>query len=415
MILLAWLQLGYAEENNINADVKNFFIAGFPFEHLLMPEQPYAQSFLDTRLKLEAKLFPNVRLVAHHAVTLGTPQPTTKLSTELAALGQELDEELGGGFMTGVGLAAPELFSLSWRAFEEGDLFLQGRTDRLYVDISISNIELRIGRQPISFGYGLAFNPLDLIQPFGVATIDGEYKPGIDAVRGDVYLGMASQITVVAAYMGSWAQEDMIYAINGLTTVGMTECSLFAARVRGDTVLGLGATGSIGSVGVYGDGSFTFPAQTDTDPFLRIEMGALLRPFEDTTITAELYHQSNGAERVEDYLSFASEDPRFERGELWLMGQYYATLGLGQQLTPLLSANLATTANLIDQSAMINLGLSYSMSDNTTLVMGGFYGLGERPQEVTLTNLFSDPDALQLASEFGFYPSMFFMQLKSYL
>ena len=52
---------------------------------------------------------------------------------------------------------------------------------RLYIKGSIGPVDLQIGRQPISFGNGFVFSPLDLVQPFSFATIDNEYKPGIDA------------------------------------------------------------------------------------------------------------------------------------------------------------------------------------------------------------------------------------------
>ncbi|MEC7984375.1 MAG: hypothetical protein VX278_04375 [Myxococcota bacterium] len=415
MIWLALILGAEAQDLQVNGDVKSFFIAGFPYDHLLMMEDDYGQSFLDTRLKIRAKLLPNIKLVAHHAVTMGTATPPSNLSTELAALGQELEGEMSSGFMTGVGLQAPEAIDLSWTAFEDSFLILHGRTDRLYLELSVGNAEIRLGRQPISFGYGMAFNPLDLIQPFGVATIDAEYKPGVDAFRTDIYIGMASQITAVAAYVGDWNREGMIFAVNGKTTLGMTECSLFAASVRGDSVFGAGVSGSLGPVGVYGDATVTLPYEEEDDVFIRAEIGSLWKPFGDTTITAEAYVQTNGAESPEDYLTFASEDPRFARGEIWLMGQYYGTLGISQQLTPLLGANVATTANFLDPSAMISAGLSYSIADNSELYVGGFYGLGQRPDELTITDLFLDPNALAISSEFGFYPTMFFAQLRAYI
>ena len=51
MMWLASLLVAQAQEVQVNADVKSFFIAGFPFEHLLMVEDDYGLAFLDTRLK----------------------------------------------------------------------------------------------------------------------------------------------------------------------------------------------------------------------------------------------------------------------------------------------------------------------------------------------------------------------------
>jgi hypothetical protein len=410
---LIFLMSAHAEEIQLNGDAKSFFIAGFPYEHLFMPSSTYGQSFIDGRLKLKTKLHPSIRLVAHHAVTMGSMAPESKLSQELAMLDQDADVEMNSGFMTGVGLSAPEAITLSWKAFEESELMMQGRTDRLYLEFSLQNVEMRVGRQPISFGYGMAFNPMDLIQPFGVATIDNEYKPGVDAIRSDIYTGMYTQFTFVAAYVGDWSQEGMIFAFNGKTTIKETEVSIFGALAREDYVVGGGVSGSIGPIGVYGDLTLTVPKE-DEELFVRSEIGTLWKPLEDTTISAEVYVQTCGAEDADQYLSFVEENPRFQSGELWLMGRYYASLGLSQQITPLLGANVSATSNIADQSAMISAGLSYSVADNTVLSLGGFYGFGERPDTISLTDLFLDPDSFQLNSEFGFYPTMFFGQFKAY-
>ena len=42
-----------AEKPEIGGDVKQFFIAAFPYEHLLMPEGAYSQAYADGRLKLD--------------------------------------------------------------------------------------------------------------------------------------------------------------------------------------------------------------------------------------------------------------------------------------------------------------------------------------------------------------------------
>ena len=120
---------------------------------------------------------------------------------------------------------APEAVELSWNGDEEADLFLQGRTDSC-ISKEVYPVDLQIGRQPISFGNGFVFSPLDLVQPFSFATIDNEYKPGIDAIRLDGYIGMSTHITAVAAYAGDWDMDGMTYVLNGNTTIGWTDLSL---------------------------------------------------------------------------------------------------------------------------------------------------------------------------------------------
>ncbi len=40
---------------------------------------------------------------------------------------------------------------------------------------------------------------------------------------------------------------------------------------------------------------------------------------------------------------------------------------------------------------------------------------GERPEESALGDILLDPTALSVSSEFGFYPTMFFTQLRAYV
>ena len=130
-----------------------------------------------------------ISLEAHHVVTTGTPQYQTQLQIELAELGIEV-EDTASTMMTGVGLQAPEAVELSWK-LEDTDLFLQGRTDRLFAQATVGQSTIRLGRQAISFGHGLVFNPMDLVQPFSIATIDNEYKPGMHLIER--YFGMTGR------------------------------------------------------------------------------------------------------------------------------------------------------------------------------------------------------------------------------
>jgi DNA-binding GntR family transcriptional regulator len=63
----------------------------------------------------------------------------------------------------------------------------------------IKRLKVTVGRQPVAFGSGMFFTPLDLISSFTPTTIDAEYKPGVDVVRVDVFRGFATNGTVLVA------------------------------------------------------------------------------------------------------------------------------------------------------------------------------------------------------------------------
>lgn len=410
--MMIWLLLASAEaEVTTNLDVKTFFVTVHPFEHVLMPPSDTAQGFVDMRGRLQWEFLDNLSVEVHHVVTSGTPQYQTQLQLDLAEMGVELEEGMASNLMTGVGLQAPEAVDLSW-SMDDTDLFLQGRTDRLFLQTSFGNHTLRVGRQAISFGHGMVFNPMDLVQPFSIATIDNEYKAGIDAVRLDSYFGMTGQVTGVIAYAGSWDRDGLTAVLNAQGTIGLTDISVFAGSVRSDVVLGTGLVSSVGAVGLHSDVTLTLP-ETDEDPFIRVTTGALWRPFSSSSVTMEYYYQSLGASDASGYLDFASSD-RYARGELWVMGQHYATIGWGQELTALSMLNAAFIANLKDASMMVSPSLSVSVSDNVQMVAGGYVGVGERPNATSTTEILLNSKALELNSEFGLMPGSGFIQVRSY-
>ena len=58
------------------------------------------------------------------------------------------------------------------------------RLDRLNVGFTGERAVLRIGRQAVSWGNGLIYNPVDFFNPFNPAAVDTEYKLGEYMVYG---------------------------------------------------------------------------------------------------------------------------------------------------------------------------------------------------------------------------------------
>lgn len=423
----AWAEESTPLKVTVNGDVKSFFVATLPYENELyttlgiFPEAPTAQGILDGRLKLKAEA-GGVRLLAHHALTALTP--AAALSTT----------------QTGVGLTAPQLVDLTWQAWapEDGEtagadaMVLRGRTDRLALSTDAGPLTLSIGRQPISLGNGLAFTPMDLVSPFFPTTVDQEYKPGVDSVTADLFFGMSTQISAITAYVHpdpladaeDWAVAGMAHVLYAQHTFWRNDVGLLLGEIRGDEVLGLTVASYAGPVGLHGDVTYTLPDDDDEEPFLRAVAGALWMPRGGTTLSGEVYHQTLGATEPADYLTQLSTE-RYTRGELWLAGRTYASVSLGQEITPLLQGSLAVIANVAEPSALIAPGISVSISDEVQLAAGGFAGVGARPDEGSLEDLL-DPEtgsllegaalneAMGLNSEFGFYPASAYVQLKAY-
>lgn len=428
-------------EASLNVDLKTFLVGSFPSPWITAPAiPPELEPFLPPgfapedllaasglsadptafgagagRLRGEVRL-GSVVLLGHHEIFLGG-----------GASGGL------GGTSSGVGLQAPELLDLTWQPDTGDRMQLRGRTDRLSASFDTDGLRVVAGRQPVSFGTGLVFTPMDVVNPFFAATIDTEYKPGVDALRADAFFGTAGRLTAVAAWAGppvlapdraavGWG--DVVIAGSGQATIGVTDVIGLVGGVRGDWVGGVGLVTSIGPIGVHGDATLTHPAPGggDPDPFVRAVVGADGRPTAKTTISGEAYVQTLGAADPSGYLAFARGE-RFARGELWTMGRAYAALSVAQEFTALVAGSVSVIGNLADPSALVAPGLSVSAADDVAVGLGGYVSLGARPDEVPLV---LDPATFQVLppatraldrsvnSEFGLYPTTVFLSMKAW-
>jgi hypothetical protein len=428
-------------EFSLNVDLKTFLVGSFPSPWIAPPELPPALEPLlpdgfsaddllaasglgadptatgagATRLRGELRL-GKVVLLGHHEVFLG--------SSAASPL---------GGTSSGVGLQAPELVDLTWQPDTGDRMQLRGRTDRLSVTAESKGVQLVVGRQPVSFGTAFVFTPMDVVNPFSAATIDTEYKPGVDAVRLDGFFGTSGKVTVVGAWAGApihtpdraaVGARDVIAAASGQVTAGVTDLVGLVGLVRGDVVGGVAFASSVGPVGLHGEATVTSPAEeaAEDDPFVRAVLGADGRPTSKTTVSGEVYLQTLGAADPSGYLAFAGGD-RFTRGELWTMGRGYAALSVAQELTPLVAGSVAVITNVLDPSALVAPGLSISAADDVTVGLGGYVAVGARPDEVPLgfdaaTLQITPPSTEALAasvnSEFGLYPTAVFLNTRAW-
>ncbi len=381
---------------DVDLDLKMFMLAAVPPSWAASDDAaPLASGQTLARTRL-AGAFEKLRFEAHHEAAIGTAAPSTS--------------SLGGSNV--VGLPPAQGVDLSWDAAQGDGLLVSGRLDRLWLAEDVGRFSATIGRQAVSFGTGLVFSPMDVVNPFGAATIDTEYRPGVDAVRADLFAGTAGKASLVAAWVGSApatdGQEvglpDAVMAASCRGTVGVTDVIGLAAVSRGDAVFGLGFASNVGVVGLHGEATVTQPAAEVNDGvFGRVVVGADGRPTSKTTLSAEAYLQTLGAVDPSDYLAEATSE-RVLRGELWTLGVGYGVVSVAQELTSLVSITGSVISNVIDPSALISASLSASVADNTSLGIGGFQPIGRAP----------DSDG-SVRTEFGLYPSVFFIHMKAWL
>ena len=80
---------------------------------------------------------------------------------------------------------------------ESDDRVVLQRLDRLYLGHTTDRTVFKIGRQAVSWGNGLIYNPVDFFNPFDPAAIDTEYKTGDDMLYAQYLLDSGDDLQAV--------------------------------------------------------------------------------------------------------------------------------------------------------------------------------------------------------------------------
>jgi hypothetical protein len=324
--------------------------------------------------------------------------------------------------------------------------------DRLAVSYRSGKVAIILGRQPVSFGVGFVWKPADLVGTFSPTEVDGEYKPGVDALRVNFALGDFTELALVAAFGGptcrsnvlpngescegyhaQFSREHSVALARFRTNIKAIDFGVIAGWVRGDVVAGLFITGSVKRFRVRSEVVYTWDIEEDgpdpdttdwflqgpyyagmgspegkDDHFVRAILGVdytfdIKKPL---IVLAEVYYNGFGRRHAKDYMALLMKPRVAEFGEISNTGILYAALGLSWEPHHKLPVALTVMGNLLDPSVFINASATYKVGDESILVAGAMIPIGRAP-EIGATGLTP-------RSEFGLYPYVFYLQWKMY-
>jgi hypothetical protein len=269
------------------------------------------------------------------------------------------------------------LFNLTDVIHDKGKDALVQRIDRLTLSYTSERAVMRFGRQALTWGNGLFYSPMDLVNPFDPAAIDTEFKSGDDMLYGQhlrdngddmqAAFVVRRDITTgdVEADVGSAALKYHAFAND-------TEFDLLVARHYGDTVLGIGGLRSIGGAIWRGDVVVT---DTGSDNVLQLVTNLSYSwTWSGNNVSGALEYYFNGfGQRSGRYdpASLAGNPDllkRLARQELFTVGRNYLAGSLLIEMSPLWLLTPTLLANVDDPSALLQLVTQYSLADNMTLL-----------------------------------------------
>ena len=236
---------------------------------------------------------------------------------------------------------------------------------------------MRFGRQALSWGNGLFYAPMDLVNPFDPAAVDKEYKAGDDMLYGQYLRDNGADVQ--GAYVvrrnvlsGDVEADEATVAIKYHGFAGAGEFDLLVAHHYGDAVIGVGASHGIGGAQWSAD---VVVSDTTLDTYVQLttNLSYSWNKFGKNISGAIEYHYNGFGQKDGRYdpVSLASNRDlllRLSRGELFTLGRHYLAGSIMIEMTPLWSVSPTLLSNVEDPSALLQLVTNYSLGDNMTLL-----------------------------------------------
>ncbi|MDG4867465.1 hypothetical protein P8631_05580 [Guyparkeria sp. 1SP6A2] len=257
--------------------------------------------------------------------------------------------------------------------------------DRAVYRRRFDQVTVGVGRQPIDWGLGRLWQPMNVFGAFAPTDLDTDYKSGIDAAVVDWYPSPVSSLTLAYVLSPQGDPGDRDEALDDGTEdstalyyrrqVGMqSELAALAGRIRGENVLGAAFQGDWHGMGWRLEG-VRHRINSNDDAALFWVAGLDYRLAGGTLLTAEWYQHDDGANRS-TALADVGQSPRALAGLQPHLGERVLGLSADQDLTPLLHGSYLLLISPLrgpDDSRQVSLlhqvNLNYSIGNETDLLL----------------------------------------------
>jgi len=270
------------------------------------------------------------------------------------------------------------LLDLTIETIDEEDFESVLRLDRIAVGHSSKWSVVRLGRQIISWGNGLAYHTFDFLNPFSPVEIDKDYKSGEDMLYSQLLTPWGDDLQAIivgrrepdtrditskeASYALKW--KGFIHELN-------MDYDLLTARHFDENLFGIGLSRDLYGALIRGDATLT--ETTDGRQVVSFIVNA---DRSWVTFGRNLYtfieYFRNGFGTTDPSLLTLSDEllARLERGELFALGR--DMLAVGAQLEWSARLNFTNTGlfSLHDESGFYQLRAEFDLAQDVELLAG---------------------------------------------
>ncbi len=277
------------------------------------------------------------------------------------------------------------LFDLTKVLSDDDSYVLYHRLDRLVLDIFPDWGTIRLGRQALTWGHGLLFNPMDLFNPFSPTDFQRDYKVGDDMAFVQFDVGSLGSMQALALPRRNPANSDVEWQQSALAVKlhhawGDMGVDFMLAKNYQDNVAAVGAVGYVGQAAWRCDITYT---QMDDD-YSDGGYLSFIANIDYSWVWAgknwygwlEFYFNGLGRDDPEQAIGDPAIVERLDQGTLFVMGRAYIDAQLKYELHPLLTLYAITMVNLHDGSLLLQPRAVWSATQNTEVQLGGNAYLG---------------------------------------
>ena len=358
-------------------------------DHLLAIEHD-DQQFLNGGLdgRLNGSVFVDDRLsfhLAYEAVLNGgqTRAAIADVTKKYHGSGQVLD------IQSNVPSDEQQFFSLTKIISETDTYVLYHRLDRLFLAYDSDLAHVNIGRQALTWGNGLLFNPADLINPFAPSDIIRDYKLGSDMILYQRGFNLVQDLQAVLVPRrdedGNLSSEESTLGMKGRFSARGTDVNLYMLKDYQDPVLGAGVVFYAGDGVVRTDLTWTYlEDDPERDAFFS---GVVNYDYSWSWMDKnwygflEFYYNGLGSSNVFDVLENEALLERLRRGEMFVTGRYYVAGLLQYEAHPLVNMFSTVIYNLEDNSFLFQPRLSWDLTSAAQLIFGANIPVGSTNTE----------------------------------
>ena len=306
-----------------------------------------------------------------------------------AGLDYELALELGAAYDTAGQVYGPDrrALDLGLQQSPGADVGFAERLDRFWIGGELGAWRVTLGRQAASFGGGLVFQPMDLFNPFSPVEIDRDFKAGDDMIVASRPFDDGSEIGLFA--VARRGEGDGVDADAGSAAarwrgfVGAVSAEGLVGVHLDDPLAAVSLSGPVGTaiwrldlVGQRVDGSLRVSGMANLD-------WSFVAAGKNVYVFGELYRSAFGLD--DPSLTGLQAKPellrRVQRGELFVIGREYGSLGATVEWHPLVSQNLLLIHEFADHSQLVQTTVDWRPDDASIWQFSLVAPLGDRGEE----------------------------------